>query len=733
MSTPAAAGPTNDFGRLRRLAQKELRETLRDRRTVITLLLMPLLVYPLISVIFRSFLLSGAVSIPSDRQLEYRLQFEYKNGDEAQNEAWFYQLIDDAQLLEESDSPLIANYLHSTDPKYARFSQNEFAPPPVDKEKIADGTIDVAVIVTFPTGRAVEHQPTEIELLANKTSRFSLNAQKYVRDYLEAINRNRLVDEGKIADSYLQVQEELYAGETPKQNQPVSFGTLIPLILVLMTITGAVYPAIDLTAGERERGTLEALIAAPIPRMRILIAKFFAVLTVAMLTATLNLIGMLITVWAFRLEKLIFHTGSPSIVAILQVFGLLLLYAAFFSTLLLAVTSLAQSFKEAQAYLIPLILLAMAPSVVSLMPGLSISGFLAVVPMVNFVLLWRDIFQGEVGVGPCIIVITSTLLYSLLALSLASRIFGTDAILYGSHESFRDSLRRPRLPQVAASPSLAMFALTLVFAGQFVAIAVLTRLSDQPVWSLLSYMAALTGLFYFLVPSLLAAYQRIEFSSGFALRGFKPLALLAILLMGVSLWPLTYAVVTFWQQIVSLFGTGDAVSALHERLIAGGKAYIERSREVPFGWILITYALIPAFCEEWFFRGFFLQAILRRASGAWKPVVLSGVVFGVFHVLAENSADRLLPSTMMGILLGFVCWRTGSIIPSMFLHALHNATVVSLSYFHEEISHIQWLPLRNDALPVGWLVAVTAVGACGFGFLLWIHRKQNKQTAAALG
>ena len=74
-----------------------------------------------------------------------------------------------------------------------------------------------------------------------------------------------------------------------------SLAALIPLILVLMTVTGAVYPAIDLTAGERERGTLETLIAAPVPRLGLLFAKYVAVLTVALLTAVVNLIGMTIT------------------------------------------------------------------------------------------------------------------------------------------------------------------------------------------------------------------------------------------------------------------------------------------------------------------------------------------------------------------------------------------------------------------------------------------------------
>ena len=75
-----------------------------------------------------------------------------------------------------------------------------------------------------------------------------------------------------------------------------SLAALIPLVLVLMTVTGAVYPAIDLTAGERERGTLEMLIAAPVPRLGLLLAKYAAVLTVALLTALVNLAAMTITV-----------------------------------------------------------------------------------------------------------------------------------------------------------------------------------------------------------------------------------------------------------------------------------------------------------------------------------------------------------------------------------------------------------------------------------------------------
>ena len=93
---------------------------------------------------------------------------------------------------------------------------------------------------------------------------------------------------------------------------PFSLATLVPLVLILMTITGAVYPAIDLTAGERERGTLETLIAAPISRMALLFAKYVAVLTVAVLTALVNLVAMTVTIVSSSLRPAFSRTGCRS-------------------------------------------------------------------------------------------------------------------------------------------------------------------------------------------------------------------------------------------------------------------------------------------------------------------------------------------------------------------------------------------------------------------------------------
>ncbi|MEL6898941.1 MAG: ABC transporter permease subunit, partial [Planctomycetota bacterium] len=210
---------------------------------------------------------------------------------------------------------------------------------------------------------------------------------------------------------------------------PPLLATIFPIVLVLMTITGAVYPAIDLTAGERERGTMEALIASPVPRGTVLFAKYVAVVSVAVLTAIANLGSMWITLQATGLiSQLAGESGGISVSAMLMILLLLILFAAFFSAVLLSLTSFAKSFKEAQAYLIPVMLLSITPALFTLLPGVTLNGPMAAVPLVNIVLLARDVLHTGPSVTGATVAILTTIAYAVAALSIASRLFGSDAV-----------------------------------------------------------------------------------------------------------------------------------------------------------------------------------------------------------------------------------------------------------------------------------------------------------------
>jgi ABC-2 type transport system permease protein/sodium transport system permease protein len=216
----------------------------------------------------------------------------------------------------------------------------------------------------------------------------------------------------------------------------------VPLALILMTIAGAVYPAIDLTAGERERGTLEILVAAPVPRLALLLAKYVAVLTVAMLTATVNLIAMSVTALGTGLGPVIFGEQGLTLSLVVGAFLLLALFASFFSSVLLALASVARSFKEAQAYLIPLMLVSLVPGLLALLPGLKLEGTLTVAPLLNIVLLGRDLLEGQAHLTAAAVVVVSTFLYALAALALAARIFGAEAVLYSESGGWLSLFRR---------------------------------------------------------------------------------------------------------------------------------------------------------------------------------------------------------------------------------------------------------------------------------------------------
>ena len=733
--------------RIKRLALKELRETLRDRRTIITLIAMPLLVYPILSLIFRTFLFSALMGPASDDPLKYSYVIESDFSEEQVKDELqqIYQFTEpylehqakqkEASNPDESD----ADAETDDDPKIASFLEMEWRWNPVgfedsisleDAIRDGQGHVGLRIHEVKQNGRRAG---LEFEIITNEELSGSQAAAQFLRDRLELFNRLslqlRLQQMGSGAEVPLKLKEASVVSDERRQ-QAVSIAAIIPLMLVLMTITGAVYPAIDLTAGERERGTLETLIAAPIPRIGILVSKFIAVLTVAVLTATLNVAGILVTIWAFQLEDML-GGGGLTWTMVVNVFALLILFAGFFSAVLLAVTSYARSFKEAQAYLIPIILFSLAPGLIALTPGLSLNGPLAVVPMVNILLLARDVLQDQAELAPAIVAILSTVLYGFLAILLAAKIFGTDAILYGSHGSWKDLFTRPEEPQPRATLVTATTCLALLFPANFVLIGFLGRLKAADESTSLLTLYLLMGLFtiltFLLFPFLLAQYQRIRISSGFALRMPKIMFLLVAFVLGCSLWPLVMSIITGWHELLEIFVGEEAAQARHDRLIEHGLGQAEELRQISPFFIGLLFALIPAVCEEWFFRGFFLRALLKGRA-AWLAIVISALIFGLFHVLGNSvvAMDRFLPTTLMGLILGWLCYRSGSIVPGIILHMLHNGFVIFMAYYQPALSKYSWFPEEGAHIPTSWILASVLISGLCIAFLHFAGGKSSE-------
>jgi len=693
-------------GRLVRLCLKELREILRDRRTIVTLVLMPLLVYPLLTMAFQRFLLT---SLDTSREFVIGLESEaaLKRVKPHLSLGEFLLNRKDARRKEEAPSaegPQMPVVPSDVKPRIS------WRTGPDLEQRVVDASLDLAILLEGD-GPAESSPnmiaPLRCELLYRADSAAGKSALEYVQRRLRAVNDFSVRRLLRRLRGKPQLPAEPIARAVGDSDTALSLTTLIPLVLILMTMTGAVYPAIDLTAGERERGTLEALMAAPVPRLGLLAGKYVAVLTVALLTAGANLLAMTVTLASTGLGTALFGPSGLSPLVLVEVFALLVLFAAFFSAILLAVTSFARSFKEAQAYLIPLMLLSLAPGMMTLMPGLKFSGLLAVTPLVNIVLLARDLFNGAVDPGLAALAVLSTALYAVGAIALAARVFGADALLYGSAASWSDLFYRPDRQRDAASIAGAMLCLVVQFPCCFILSSFVARQLDLSVQARLLLNGAATVALFVGLPLAAAVVQRVRIRDGFQLRSAGPFAIVAAVVLGLAMWPPAYEVYLL-NKLIGLTTVGDQHVQTVERLLA-------QCRGMSPLVILLTMAVIPAVCEELFFRGYLFRSLVR-ASSPLSAVLLSAVLFGVFHVVATNmlTVERFLPSAFLGLMLGWVCWRTGSVLPGIVLHVCHNGLLLMIAYYGDELAARGWGIEERTHLPWSWLAAAAvgiAVGA----------------------
>jgi membrane protease YdiL (CAAX protease family)/ABC-type Na+ efflux pump permease subunit len=730
--------------RIKRLILKELRETLRDRRTVLTLILMPLLVYPALSLVFKTFLFSNLqIGLQDDPvKLQFVLTSDGTNDQTSKLAGRLHQTVRQIQqtnLDENGQNPLAAEIKFAF-PNLADFHDHTWSVLPEEQADSLEELVEFSssdpnqradVGVRFLTPKDNSPFGYQVQLF-RRNDMFSETAAQYLNAWLKRANQYEMQMRLKMAGVPSQatwLPETTVVGELEESSSPVPLASLIPLILVLMTITGAVYPAIDLTAGERERGTLETLMAAPIPRFGILFSKFVAVVTVAMLTAVLNLIGMFATVWAFQLDKQL-GVGVFNLTTMFQILLLLVLFAAFFSAILLVVTSFAKSFKEAQVYLIPIILFSLAPGLLAMTPGMELKGFYTICPMINILLLARDVIQGSVQTVPAILAVVSTIVYGVGAIRLAAELFGSDAILYADSSSVREMLQRPRSNQRFVPLGASTLALLILVPLNFAAVHLLDRLPSETAADFTTrflVMGSLLFIQFMVFPSLVAAYQKTNFKTGFGLTTPKPVFLLGAILLGASMWPIVMSMTSLWHDVYTWMAGAEAGNQWHDQLVEKTEQSVAAVRQVHPLVIAVCFSIIPAVCEEWFFRGMLQRSLLKHKT-VLSSILLSGLVFGAFHMISSSviAVDRFLPTTLMGIVLGYIAYKSNSIWPGIALHAIHNAFVIFLAYYQKQLADQPWFP-ADEEIPLTWVMTGVALASAGLTLIVFAQREPCEQ------
>ena len=391
--------------------RKELTEALRDRRTLISSILIPLLLFPVLAVgiAYTAAELIGEASREPSRIM----------------------------VLGGADSPAIIDGLRQV--------KNLRVLPAADNyvDLISNKKIRAAVDIPSGFQAAIdrgERPEVKIYVFSGdlKSAFGATRIEKFFADYRDAAVRSRLAAQ-QLPESLMKpfdihpqnvVSAEKVAGET--------YGGLIPYLAILMCMTGAMYPAMDLTAGEKERGTMETILSSPIKRTHLVFGKFLLVLTASLATATLSVISMGAS-FAILARLTPVEGGAESFPVmpmhaqtIVAVFAMALPVAVLFSAVLITISLFAKSFKEAQSYLTPMTFVVLIPAVAAVLPGIELTPKLALIPILNVSLLCKELVTGTYHWNYIALIFLSTCVYAGAALFLAVKMFQRESVLFSS-------------------------------------------------------------------------------------------------------------------------------------------------------------------------------------------------------------------------------------------------------------------------------------------------------------
>lgn len=379
----------------RRVAARALREAFRDRHTLAYTVLLPVCMYPVLFWL----MIQGALVVQGRRQqTEVTALLAREEGARA------------PAGLEEA---LAAPPEGPADIERVRIVPGE----PLDEEEartlLADPreALDAALVLGTPNGGAppsrlfwLSTEPTSELARRRVLSRARDAADRARRAAAEAAGRDPL----ELDPLDVDVRNTADARETGAYL--LSF--LLPLLLSVMIVMGAFVPAVDLTAGEHERGTAETTLLLPVSRLAVVLGKVAAVAATALLATLLNLVAVVLAGEHLlrMLEAGLELSIDLPVGAIVAVLPLLALFAIAVAAVLVAIASLARTFKEGQALLGPVQMVVILPAMAGTIPGLELDARLACVPVVNVTLAFRELVRGEIT-APA---------YALTALSLAA-------------------------------------------------------------------------------------------------------------------------------------------------------------------------------------------------------------------------------------------------------------------------------------------------------------------------
>ena len=391
---------------------KELRDTLRDRRAIISMFLVPTILIPMMTFGF------AAVSIKMVKKAGREIPtVMIIGGEDSPSARQIFEKNADLKIV-----PASPNYAERISQKKLRAAVE--IPPGFD-QAVRNGVRSSVKIYTHD---------------GEMRSGFATNAiERTLRDYSKTVVLERLTANNLSADFITPFDTKRQNVAPPEKVGGNSFGGMIPYILIILCFTGAMYPAIDLTAGEKERGTMETILCSPAARSDLVLGKFLVVLaasltTVACSIGSMGLTALLGSGWLRGAIGAGAGVTLPtiSVPGLLSVVVLVLPLAVLFAALLMTISLFAKSYKEAQTYVSPLLIIVILPAVGAVLPGVELTTTLSLIPILNIALVSKELVAGTFPLLPLSLIFLSTCAYAAAALALAVRMFNRESVIFRS-------------------------------------------------------------------------------------------------------------------------------------------------------------------------------------------------------------------------------------------------------------------------------------------------------------
>lgn len=716
---------------------REVRDQIRDRRTLFMVVVLPLLLYPglaigmvQVSLLFReqprTVVILGAPDLPPKPSLldpENNRQFAPE---------WFaipadadkLQIVSDLSAPPKDDgnsakrdSDLLAEAreLRPLAEQYDRLQQSAKSAANADEaartaeqvrtakdelaEKFSNTKIQVLIIVPPRLKQQIETTnrdlaskgPREEAGVAGKTSlgflvvensadEKSVFAFQRVKQVLAAwekqILQERLSEANLPATLATPINPVTIDLAAIRQLSASIWSKMFPTLLIIMAVTGAFYPAVDVAAGEKERGTMETLLICPAQRSEIVVGKFLTVLVFSVANVLLNLASMGITgkyVMAAARTEAIAKMGAGTLAfpgpwEIMWLAILLIPMAALFSAISLALATFARSTREGQYYLTPLLFVTLGLTLFCLSPTVEIEPLYSILPVVGPALLLKEVLATPGSTAPLVYglpVLATSLAYCVAGLWWAISMFNREDVLFREAERFdvrvwiRHLLRDKESTPSSAEAALCFVLIMLLQFGvlPFLRGGLVTQegqLNEIAMFRLL----LIQQLVFVGCPALLMGILlTTSVVRTFRLRvpSWKYVAMAVVL--PIVLHPLSIALASWLQQWF--------FPPLPDQIVQVARAMANPA--LPLWLVLLGVAIAPGICEELAFRGFILSGFLRSARPS-VAIVLSSIAFGVAHMVPQQVFNAIL----LGLVLGLFAVRSGSLLPGILFHLTYN-------------------------------------------------------------